>query len=607
MSREDVIKISNVGKMYKIYNNPRDKFLDAMGLNFWKKNYYTEFWALRGMNIEIKKGEKVGLIGRNGAGKSTLLKSIIGSIEPTEGSITINGKIQALMELGTGFHPEFTGRENIRASLAYNNLTREQILEKEAEIIDFSELEEFIDRPIKTYSNGMLARLGFSTATAIEPEVLIIDEVLGAGDAYFSGKCVERMKKLTDESGATVLFVSHDLGSLQMLCDRSIWIDRGKVLQDGDTLEIIKNYSEEVRRSEEIRQQARNKKLISASKGNVDTFKDIYDTYLFRFIGENGKELGKNKIRSITLKAGEKSVGKIEVGQTMDNNKEYESFIISDIGLVDWSESRKDNIGFYRYYEKRDSKFGHAPFQFNLPKGENIGLQLEIWADTNNSETVRVEVVEEDSKEYRFLGYLEKGNAITHLFLDQEEILNIENAENTESVTEKVTYLQESRDIRFTEKCKINSVKILDENNQNKTAFSYEEGPKKFEFCISLINPKVKYQVIFLVFNANGVIEYSQTVEIENVSLENTLKLEYELQGIKFGAGEYSISFAVYDSLNYVDNTKQQEYIALIDRGIFFKISEPLMYKLGTGVIVPKQSPNVKNVKGEMIRCRSLV
>ena len=175
MYSENAIEVSNLGKMYKIYNNPRDKFLDIMGLNFLKKNYYNEFWAIRDLNIEIKKGEKVGLIGRNGAGKSTFLKTIIGSIQPTEGNMNINGRIQALMELGTGFHPEFTGRENIRAALAYNGLSKQEIYEKEIEIVEFSELEEFIDRPIKTYSAGMLARLGFSTATSIEPEILIID------------------------------------------------------------------------------------------------------------------------------------------------------------------------------------------------------------------------------------------------------------------------------------------------------------------------------------------------------------------------------------------------------------------------------------------------
>ena len=215
---ELAIKIYNLGKMYKLYNNPADKVMDAFGVNhllFWKKTYYQEFWALRGLDLEVKKGERLGIIGRNGAGKSTLLKIITGNVSPTEGTVEVKGRVQALMELGTGFHPEFTGRQNIRASLAYQGMSQSVISEKEEEIIDFSELEDFIDQPIKTYSAGMYARLAFSTATSVQPEILIIDEVLGAGDAYFAGKCVERMKKLTEQSGATVLFVSHDLGSVQ--------------------------------------------------------------------------------------------------------------------------------------------------------------------------------------------------------------------------------------------------------------------------------------------------------------------------------------------------------------------------------------------------------
>lgn len=226
MSNESAIEINGLGKMYKLYKNNSDKYKDAFKLNFFKKDYYKEFWALRDINISINKGERVGLIGHNGAGKSTLLKTIIGRISPTEGSVRVNGKIQALLELGTGFHPEFTGRENIKAALMLVGCSYKQIDEMMDGIIDFAELEEYIDQPVKTYSAGMYARLAFSTATAIKPELLIIDEVLGAGDAYFSGKCVERMRSLTMDSGATVLFVSHDLASVQAICDRVIWPSR---------------------------------------------------------------------------------------------------------------------------------------------------------------------------------------------------------------------------------------------------------------------------------------------------------------------------------------------------------------------------------------------
>jgi len=246
--------------MYKLYRRPADKVLGALGLDrllFWRRHTYKEFWALRDINLDVGRGARLGFIGRNGAGKSTLLKIVAGNVAATEGTVEVNGRIQALMELGTGFHPEFTGRQNIRASLAFQGFRDAEIRQMEEEIVDFAELDEFIDQPVKTYSAGMYTRLAFSTATAIKPEILIIDEVLGAGDAYFAGKCLERMKQLTEASGATVLFVSHDLGSVQQLCERVIWIDHGRVQYDGKPLEVIKAYMAVVHKEEEHRLRAR--------------------------------------------------------------------------------------------------------------------------------------------------------------------------------------------------------------------------------------------------------------------------------------------------------------------------------------------------------------
>ncbi|MFN7098139.1 MAG: ABC transporter ATP-binding protein, partial [Gammaproteobacteria bacterium] len=180
------IEINNLGKKYCYYDNKFSKVLDLLGFaRILDKKRIKEFWALRNIDLKIEKGQRVGLIGRNGAGKSTLLKMIAGTLSPTEGICKINGKIQALLELGTGFHPEFTGRENIYSSLTLLNYPHKKIQKLEDEIIDFTELEEFIEQPVKYYSAGMYARLAFAVATAIEPEILIVDEVLGAGDASF--------------------------------------------------------------------------------------------------------------------------------------------------------------------------------------------------------------------------------------------------------------------------------------------------------------------------------------------------------------------------------------------------------------------------------------
>ena len=181
MTQATAIQLHDLGKMYTLFRRPADKVFHALGLDrwmFWQRSVYQEFWALRGINLEVRAGERVGIIGQNGAGKSTLLKLMTGGVTATEGTIRVRGRIQALLELGTGFHPEFSGRQNLRASLALNGLTPRQISQKENGIIDFAELEDFIDQPLRTYSAGMYARLAFSTATAVEPEILIIDEVL---------------------------------------------------------------------------------------------------------------------------------------------------------------------------------------------------------------------------------------------------------------------------------------------------------------------------------------------------------------------------------------------------------------------------------------------
>ncbi len=264
------VSAEGLGKMYRLYRRPADKVLDAFGLAPWlpwRKDYYQEFWAIRNLDLTVHKGERLGLIGRNGAGKSTLLKLVCGNIAPSEGSVKVAGRIQALMELGTGFHPEFTGRQNIRASLAYQGLSAARIRGKEEDIVEFAEIEEFINQPIKTYSSGMYARLAFATATAVDPEILIIDEVLGAGDAYFAGKCHERMRNLTEQHGATVFFVSHDLGSIQQMCCRALWIEHGRLLMDGSPLDVTKAYYASILQQEEARLAAANQRLAQRHRG----------------------------------------------------------------------------------------------------------------------------------------------------------------------------------------------------------------------------------------------------------------------------------------------------------------------------------------------------
>lgn len=241
-----IIKIENLSKKYIIgkqesYYSLRDKVSDLFSKK--EKEINNEFWALKDINLEIKKGESVGIIGRNGAGKSTLLKVLSQITPPTTGKITMRGRVASLLEVGTGFNPELTGRENIYLNGAILGMTREEIKRKFDEIVAFAEVEQFLDTPVKRYSSGMYMRLAFAVAAHLESEILIVDEVLAVGDAQFQKKCLGKMNDVTKNEGRTVLFVSHNMGAIEQLCDKVILLKSGKIHKIGkDVQKVFSQY-----------------------------------------------------------------------------------------------------------------------------------------------------------------------------------------------------------------------------------------------------------------------------------------------------------------------------------------------------------------------------
>jgi lipopolysaccharide transport system ATP-binding protein len=233
-----VIALRRVSKVFRLYSRPIDRLLEWV----LPVQRHQAFHALRDINLEIPSGRTVGIVGVNGAGKSTLLKLITGVLLPTDGTIEVSGRVAALLELGTGFHPEFSGRQNIHVNGQLMGLSLEEVKALEAEIIEFSELGAFIDQPIRTYSSGMYLRLGFSIAAALRPDVLIVDEALSVGDARFSQKCIRRIREFRD-AGTTILFVSHDPGAIATLCDEAVLLDRGMVRTSGTPKEVLEEYN----------------------------------------------------------------------------------------------------------------------------------------------------------------------------------------------------------------------------------------------------------------------------------------------------------------------------------------------------------------------------
>jgi len=240
MSKNDnAIEVKNMSKDFKlIYDKPNTL---KERLVFWKNTKKEYRHVLKNINLNIKKGETVALIGTNGSGKSTLLKLMTKIIYPTKGTIKTNGKLTSLLELGAGFHPDFTGRENIYFNASIFGLTAAEIDKRVDDIIKFSELEDFIDAPVRTYSSGMYMRLAFSVAINVDAEILLIDEILAVGDQHFQDKCFEKLHELKN-SGRTIVIVSHSLDSVEKLCNRAIWIYDGEVRLDGETGEVIDEY-----------------------------------------------------------------------------------------------------------------------------------------------------------------------------------------------------------------------------------------------------------------------------------------------------------------------------------------------------------------------------
>ena len=239
MSSEIALSVKNVSKCFEMYEKPVHRLYQTLFAG--KKKFYKEFWALKDINFEIRRGECVGIIGRNGAGKSTLLQIVTGTLAPTTGEVKANGRVAALLELGSGFNPEFTGRENVYLNGSILGLSHEEIEANYQKILDFADIGEFIDQPVKTYSSGMMVRLAFAVQVMVDPDILIVDEALAVGDAAFQRKCFARMDELVAR-GVTVILVTHDTETVKRRCSRAIFLRGGSVAFDGSALDGVTEY-----------------------------------------------------------------------------------------------------------------------------------------------------------------------------------------------------------------------------------------------------------------------------------------------------------------------------------------------------------------------------
>ena len=299
---EKAIVIEHLMKIYNLYDKPSDRFKEAVGLKH--RSYHKEFKALNDISFEVDKGETVGIIGTNGAGKSTLLKIITGVLTPTDGLVQINGKVSALLELGAGFNQEYTGYENIFLNGRMMGYTRKEMSERVEKIIEFADIGEFINQPVKMYSSGMFARLAFAVAINVEPDILIVDEALSVGDLFFQNKCFKKFDELR-RNGVTILFVSHDISSVRQMCSRVLWIEKGQEKIFDESNLVCDMYMDE--------------KRMDANKNLESSFDNITTTLI-----ENKKVGNTKKIPKIEHYEDRFSSGKVKIVSTFftDNKEE---------------------------------------------------------------------------------------------------------------------------------------------------------------------------------------------------------------------------------------------------------------------------------------------
>lgn len=351
MHGDYAIEVINVNKKFKVYYDKASSLKDK--ILFRSRNRYEERQVLNGISFNLKKGEAVGLVGKNGCGKSTTLKLLTRIMYPDEGIIKINGRVSSLIELGAGFHHDMSGRENIYTNASIFGLTRKEIDDRLDEIISFSELEEFIDNPVRTYSSGMYMRLAFSVAISVNADVLLIDEILGVGDVNFQTKCFEKLKEIKSR-GTTIVIVSHSLGQIEQICERSIWIENGLIREEGIPWQVHENYlsSMEEQRLEKVRDDY-NKKPLTKSKLPDGCCNKASRNGDLKVKITSIKILNENKKEDIIFKTGSSLYIQIEYKCDISLLNGYVGFkILRDDGLCCYTTDTKiENMGEIEFKE----------------------------------------------------------------------------------------------------------------------------------------------------------------------------------------------------------------------------------------------------------------
>lgn len=587
---QNAVEVSSLGKMYRLFDKQSDRVRDLFGidkLRFWDKEpKYREFWALRNVDLVIPRGERIGIIGRNGAGKSTLLKLIVGNLKPTEGSVAVQGKIQALLQIGTGFHPEFTGLENIRTALAYAGMDSKSIRLATDEIIDFSELEDYIQQPVKYYSAGMYSRLAFAVATSLVPDILVIDEVLGAGDAAFTSKCADRMKRLTQDSGATVLFVSHSMDSVLEICNRAILLERGEVTHDGTALEISKIYNKKIREEEELRARAKEYRVSRKSMAQISMADEATQVLILRLVCDKPHPKYSHYIYEAELKCEGETLSALRFGAPTDDDAAQFTHVIVDKGS-DWGPAKKERGNLYRSYSDQEGQNCHAPFQMSIPLHLSTeSLEVVVNARPDTRETVYLEYF--DGHAYRRLGELGAGKtAFTFSLSEREAPAGGESQTGGETADTAGTAagtadaddyekLKATNSVYGTQQLVIEHMDILNAEGKSSRAF-FTGDELRFQIQAKANSPLPSFVAVVCIMTRDGkpvTQSFCRSEALGFDGVNGAFTLEASFSPLRLGEGEYMVSIGFFETCDMSRFAEEKSY-CVADRALFFKVEQP--------------------------------
>jgi len=537
---EPAVRMTGVGKAYKVFPSPFGILLDAVGMPQLMK--HREFWAVRGFDLELHRGQRIGMIGRNGAGKSTLLKLVTQNVRPTEGEVEVNGEVHALFEANGGLHPEFTGYENIRGALEALGLGPADIRSAELDIAEFTELGRFLEQPLKTLSLGMRSRLSFAIATAITPEILIVDEVLGAGDAYFFGKAVARMRGLV-ESGAAVLIVSHAMDQIVRFCEETIWLDRGRVVMQGPSQDVVKAYEKFIRELEDRRLRAKNRKRgfeAFEREGHTDEL-EVAVT-------------GECEVTRIVLRRDGEQEDELLVGGPQDGDESESSYLPLERGA--WEHPDQDGGCFFR----------------RVQTGAEGLVVFALWFFYPQSEYV----VE--------LTYRAPGGSVASLSRSGSELTRIELPATTGWRTEELRIgatatTDENGPVGLSRwpgahGILIERVRIVDTDDRERALFTVGEPLRVVVDAVAEGSGRFALIPAALVFRQDAIIVTRHVGERLELELDEGDRIEarLDLGPLQLGNGSYLLSVGLYKELD-VQNTTHSEIYDYFDRSFEFSVT----------------------------------